>query len=191
MKALKIIFSIILIFIAIIFAFFFAGILGAMIFGTLVTIALKISRRKKELKILNIASLFLVFSLVGYLLMMAFGLVNANKIVYNKLAGIRQELLEEGYKPRWFIISQRRYSFFNNLLINSVKNGKSKHLEGNAIDIYVLDVNSDGKYNITDFELIKKAFLKYESQNPESKGEIISYFGKGYFSQHMVHIDVN
>ncbi len=123
--------------------------------------------------------------------MMAFGLVDANKIVHKKLAGIRQELIREGYKPRWFIISQRRYSFFNNLLINSVKNGKSKHLTGNSIDIYVLDVNGDGKYDKTDFKLIENASLKFELKNQDTKGIIYNYFGRGYLSQHMIHVEVN
>jgi hypothetical protein len=190
MKVLKVIFSIFLMLTAIIFAFLFAGVFGAIIFGILVTTALKIPPRKKELKVLNIASLCLIFSIVGYLLMMAFGLVHADKILHEKLAGIRQELINDGYRPKWFIISQKRYSFFNNLLLNSVKNGNSKHLVGKAIDIFVLDVNNDGKFNKTDYELIKKASLKYELKNPESKGAMINYFGKGFLSQHMVHIEI-
>jgi hypothetical protein len=189
---MRVIYGIIIIIFSLFIGFFFAGIFGALAFGLLNMLAISIFRKElKKLKPLKFSLGVLLFSMVGYLLMMGFGLLHANEIVHKKLRGINTELVNMGYRPRWFIISQKRYSFYNNLLINSVKNDRSKHLKGKAIDIYVIDINSDGKYDMKDFELLKNASDKFATKHKETKGNLYHYFGKGYFSQHMVHIELD
>ena len=84
----------------------------------------------------------------------------------------------------------RVFSIYNNILLNSVKNGKSKHLLGKAIDLYIYDINGDGIYNIKDFEIFKMASRKVEIINPEIKGGVYDYLKKGPFSKTMIHVEV-
>jgi energy-coupling factor transporter transmembrane protein EcfT len=188
---MKLALSIFLVIIAFLFGFFYAGFLGAFLFGIINTGAWIVMRKKtgKSFLFRIILSVF-GLSAFAYVGMMVFGLVGAEKIVHDKVEGIKKELIKAGHNPIWFIISQKRYGFYNDLLANSVKNGQSRHLRGKAIDLHVIDINGDGKYNMIDFELIRQATQRYEIKHPQAKGNIIHYFGKGYFTQHMVHIDV-
>jgi hypothetical protein len=189
---MKILGFILCIFLSVIIGFLFAGIEGALGFGTLIlTGILILMNGTKRWSAIKIVSGILFFSVLGYVLMMAFGLLNTNPNVHAKVKGIKEEIIKEGYQPKWFIISQKRYGFFNNLLLNSVKNGKSKHLKGKAIDLYVIDINGDGTYDKEDFEIIEKAAKKNQRDFELRKGRVFHYFGKGYFSQHMVHIEIN
>ena len=189
---MKILGFILCIFLSIVIGFLFAGIAAALGFGTLIlTGILILMNGTKRWSGIKIASVFLFFSVIGYVLMMACGLLNANPAVHAKVKGIKEEIINQGYQPTWFIISQKRYGFFNNLLLNSVKNGKSKHLKGKAIDLYVIDINGDGTYGKEDFEIIEKAAKKNQRKFKLRNGKVFDYFGKGYFSQHMVHIEIN
>lgn len=189
---MKLALSIFLVLLSFILGFFYAGMLGAFLFGFFNTFAWVIFTRKTREKIVfRVVLSVLALGSLGYVGMVIFGLVGAEKMVQGKVQGIKNELTKAGHKPVWFIISQKRYSFFNDLLANSVKNGKSKHLQGKAIDLYVIDINSDGKYDKIDFDLILQASQKYEKMNHQAKGNTIHYFGKGYFTQHMVHIDID
>lgn len=107
------------------------------------------------------------------------------------MENIEKELRRSGYNPQWFIISQKRMELYNNLLPNSRKNGKSKHLKGKAIDIFVMDVDGDGKYDIKDYDLIKSASEKLAQQIPSTRGGVFNYLGKGYFTRHMVHVELS
>lgn len=185
---MKIISVSILIMIALVSGFLFAGIMGTIFFAIFNSIALLIAKpnyRKNILK-LSVASIVLVG--LGYLLMIFFGLLGANPDVHQKVSDIKTELIKQGYNPRWFIISQKRNKIYNKLLINSVT--KSKHLQAKAIDLYIIDIDGDGEYNKKDFDLIKNAALKCQQKNPETKGNTFDYFGRGYFSHHMVHVEV-
>jgi hypothetical protein len=189
---MKILGFILCIFLSIVTGFLFAGIAGALGFGTLILLGILILRYgTKRWNGIKIASGILCFSVLGYVLMMACGLLNANQTVHAKVKGIEEEIINQGYQPSWFIISQKRYGFFNNLLLNSVKNGKSKHLKGKAIDLYVIDINGDGTYDKEDFKIIEMAAKKNQRDFELRKGKVFHYFGKGYFSQHMVHIEIN
>lgn len=191
MNDMKFAFSLFLVSLSLVLGFFYAGILGAFLFAVCNTFTWVIFT-KQEIKqnVLRIVLSLCALSCVGYILMLVFGLLGADKLVHYKIEGIKNELIKAGYKPIWFIISQKRYSFFNDLLGNAVKSGKSKHLQGKAIDLYVIDVNADGKYDKTDFELIQQASQRYVQTNAYAKGNVIHYFGKGYLTQHMIHIDI-
>lgn len=170
--------------------FLYAGVLGASISGVGYTMAWVVWAKKTRNLLTKMLLSVCILGGISYGLMMMTGLLDAGKAVHEKVQGIKKELVKAGYTLRWFIISQKRYSFFNDMLANSIKNGKSRHLQGKAIDLYVIDINNDGKYDEADFALILQAFQQYEANNPHAKGNIIHYFGKGYFTQHMVHIDV-
>jgi hypothetical protein len=47
------------------------------------------------------------------------GLIGAEKEISKKLELIKLEINSKGYKTIWIIISQKRLSFFNDLLPNS------------------------------------------------------------------------
>ena len=100
----------------------------------------------------------------------------ANSNVNYKLYLIKNEISKRGYTNNWFVISSKRHSWYNKILSNSAK--KSYHLKGDAIDIYVLDIDNDGTFN-----------SKVELNHPELIGALGTYTNKGYFSKHMIHID--
>ena len=110
-----------------------------------------------------------------------------NYPVNEKLRLIKNEISKRGYTNNWFIISGKRHSWYNNLLSNSAK--ESYHLKGDAIDIYVFDLNSDGIFNSEDIKIFESVNKYVESTNPELVGALGTYTTKGYFSRHMIHID--
>jgi len=177
---------------ALVIAFLFAGYIGAVIFGIILNFSILIFKNNYTRSQIPV-SIFriLFFSVSGYLLMLGFGLFGANELVARKVEGIKRELIKDGHNPKWFIISQKRSEFYNNLLTNSVKNGTSKHLVGHAIDLFIIDINSDGEYDKTDFELMTRAAKKAQKKDHTISGHLYDYFHKGYPSNHMVHVQLN
>jgi hypothetical protein len=112
----------------------------------------------------------------------------ANEKVKRKLYLIEKEVVKKGYDPNWVTISEKRGKIYNSILPLSSKS--SNHLSGKAIDIYVLDINGDGIFNNIDISIIENACNEVEKQNPELIGSFGTYITKGYFSKHMIHIDV-
>jgi uncharacterized protein YcbK (DUF882 family) len=111
----------------------------------------------------------------------------ANSKVVTKLNMIENEISKRGYVNNWFVISGRRSSWYNDLLSNSAKD--SYHLYGEAIDIYVLDIDGDGVFNQKDIKIFESATQYVESNCPELVGGLGTYTKRGYFSSHMIHID--
>lgn len=112
-----------------------------------------------------------------------------NSQVNYKLKMIENEISKRGYTNNWFIIGGKRHSWQNKLLSNSAKN--SYHLKGEAIDIYVIDLNSDRIFNSEDIKIFESANEYVESTNPELVGALGTYTTKGYFTRHMIHIDIS
>ena len=171
--------------------FLFAGIIGSILFTSIITLTiyyLKKSRQKIFTK-KAIVLTFISFGLLGYLLMNLGGIIGSDKDVIRKLDLIENELKSKNYKTKWVIISQKRNVFINNLLPNSAK--KSYHLKGIAIDIYVFDINGDNYFDIKDIKILEKANNNVEKKYPELKGAFGDYFidKNGYFTKHMIHID--
>jgi len=100
---------------------------------------------------------------------------------------IENEISKRGYNNNWFIISGYRHGWYNKLLSNSAKD--SYHLKGDAIDIYVIDINGDNIFNKEDIKIFNSANDYVESLNPELSGAFGTYTNKGYFSKHMIHLD--
>ena len=188
MKSLILILGLIL---ATIFGFLYAGIIGALLFGLIITLAILGRRllRGKRASVLYFILNMVVFSSIGYGLMTFFGLLGAESNVHRKLSLIEEELKSNNYETSWVIISQKRSETFNRILKNSAKD--SHHMKGKAIDIYVFDIDGDGKFNRTDINILEKVNRKIEKENPELKGAFGDYFKdeSDHFSSHMIHID--
>lgn len=174
---------------SLIIGFIFAGIIGALAIGVILSMTISIIKARFHLS--SILYNAIAFSVLSYLIMIGAGLLNANDSVHKKVNAIKKELTDKGYRPAWVIISQKRYEFYNNLLVNSIKNGKSKHLKGQAIDLYIYDINGDGAYNMKDFEIFKTASGKINKANPDISGRVFHYLGKGFFSRRMIHVEVD
>ena len=179
--------AILLVLLSILSGFFLAGIPGALLFGTFNTLAWK-SLRRKETSTGALLFGFAGFSALGYLLMLGFGLLGATENAQKRVDAIRTNLEQDGYSPRWFIISQKRTWIYNKLLLNSVD--KSKHMQGKAIDLYIIDIDGDGDYDKGDYTLIEKAAANVNRTSPELSGKTYSYLGKGFFSRCMVHVEL-
>ena len=108
--------------------------------------------------------------------------------VLTKLRMIEDEVYRRGYDPNWIIISGKRSQWYNDILRLSAKN--SQHVKGNAVDIYVFDVDCDGKFTKKDIEIVRLANISVEKNFPEYKGFFNTYLNKGIFAKRMIHIDV-
>ncbi len=74
---------------------------------------------------------------------------------------LKHQLRAEGYATNIFVISGRRWQWDNWVLSQlSGAASKSKHLDGVAIDIIVLDVNKDGKMNASDVDIVYRILDK-------------------------------
>ena len=82
-------------------------------------------------------------------------LIGVNPKAKFYLQTLAKELKEKGYEPNYFVISGKRWAL-DNYLFNKFGGAakKSQHLQGNAIDIIVLDVNGDDKMDRKDVDLI-------------------------------------
>jgi len=180
---------------SLIFGFLFAGLFGAFCFALLLTITIYLYKKKCGIKFskIGIAGFFVTFYILGYFLMYIGGLIGADKEITRKLELIKLELNSKGYKTRWIIISQKRLSFFNDLLPNSAKNKKSPswHLKGKAIDVYVFDINGDNLFNKEDISIIEQANKVVEKEHPQLIGGLGDYSldKNDYFTKHMIHFD--
>jgi hypothetical protein len=177
-------------FLALLVGFFFAGVSGALFFGFLILLAWKVLKRS-PLRAFVAGWFFrgLMLSLAGYILMWFFGLLGFDCRLHDKIADMRSELVRNGHRPTWFIISQKRSTIYNAVLPNSVK--KSKHLHGLAIDLYVVDVDGNGRYDRRDFDLIRDASVRCERRHPGYRGSVYHYLARGsWLSRHMVHVEL-
>jgi hypothetical protein len=180
---------------SLIFGFVYAGIYGSFCFALLLTLTIYFFRKKSNLRLskIRILGFFISFFILGYFLMYLGGLIGADKEITRKLELIKLELNSNGYKTNWIIISQKRLSFFNDLLPKSAKkkNSPSWHLKGKAIDVYVFDINGDNLFNKEDISIIEQANKVVEKEHPELIGGFGDYFldVNNYFVKHMIHFD--
>ena len=168
----------------------YAGFWGALVLGMLNTlIYFLLIKKPAKLTPLKVTAVFCAWSITGYLLMNALGLLHADERVHNKLAFIKEQLYLQGHNPQWIIISQKRGYLYNLILHwkgTAVKN--SEHLHGNAIDVFVLDIDGDGTYTYSDYELMQKAGKLYDKKI-NRRGVVAHYFYKGNsLDKHMVHL---
>jgi len=130
---------------------------------------------------------FLVLFL-GIIWLYTNSLIGVNSKAKTYLTKLDKELSRKGYAPNYFVISGRRWAW-DNYLLNKFGGAakKSQHLQGNAIDIIVLDVNGDSKIDGKDVDLIYVLLNKKIIRN---QGGIGTYKQQnGFFNQQMVHFD--
>ncbi len=176
---------------SIICAFVFAGILGAILFASILTFSIYLVRKnkEKEFPLVNIFLFIITLSALSYGLMTVGGLLGADQKIVSKLKLIEKDLADKNYEANWIIISQKRYEILNSKLSKSAK--KSNHLKGIAIDIYIFDINGDGRFNDVDIAILENSNNNVEREHPELIGGFGDYFikGAGYFTKHMIHLD--
>ena len=195
MKVLILFFGIIS---ALILGFLLAGFSGAFLFALILTLTIYLIQRRtgKNFTYKVAVGSYLSFFTLGYFLMHLGGLTGSDPLVLKKLELIQKELKSKGYETNWMIISQKRSHFLNSLLPNSSKGtkpgGKSYHLFGKAVDIYVFDINGDGVFNRDDIKILACANNSVEKNHPELIGGFGDYFldKHGYLTKHMIHIDI-
>lgn len=110
----------------------------------------------------------------------------ANPKVKRKVELIKRSLEKHGYAPNWIVVSEKRSKFINSLLPNSAK--KSHHLTGDAIDVFVFDVDGDGHFNKADLNLVKKHNRLVERAHPELRGAFGTYTNT-LTSSRTIHFD--
>jgi len=113
-------------------------------------------------------------------------LVNKKTISFYKQ--LKKELKDHGYKPRLLVISTKRFPFHNDIQVKiSGAASKSKHLDGDAIDFLVFDVNNDGERNSKDVDIVTGLL---ENKIMKNEGGLGTYKNERWFiDRQMVHID--
>ena len=137
-----------------------------------------------------IIRIFIFFFIVCILLFIFYfnNLSLANKQTVSVYKELKIALKAKGYKPSLLVISTKRFSFHNKVQVKySGAATKSRHLTGDAIDFLVFDINSDGKRNAADVDIVYKVL---DEEIMKDKGGIGTYKNeKSFIDRQMVHID--
>ena len=139
------------------------------------------------IQLLKKGGIFLLL-LIAMLWLYTNSLIGVNPIAKAYRQALAKELKQEGYQANYFVISGRRWTL-DNYLLNKLGGAakKSQHLQGNAIDIIVLDVNVDGKMDGKDVDLIYAILNKKIIRD---KGGIGTYKKEeGFLNRQMIHFD--
>jgi len=85
------------------------------------------------------------------------------------------------------VISTKRENWHNELLIKFGASSKSRHLDGDAIDILVLDVNDDGQMDGKDVDIV---YQIVDKQILKGKGGLGTYKTEDWiWNRQMIHMD--
>jgi len=99
---------------------------------------------------------------------------------------LKTELSSQGYQPNLIVISSKRHPWHNQLLTYFGAAKNSQHLKGTALDIMVMDINNDGKWDAKDVKIVNKILEKLI----DKKGGIGTYASEKWFwNRQMVHFD--
>lgn len=138
----------------------------------------------------RMARFILVLLLVSLLIF--FGYCNRLALANPKTAAwynqLKKSLTDNGYRPRLLVISTRRFRWHNQLqVLFSGAAPNSRHLDGDAIDFLVFDVNRDGIADGRDVDIVT-GLLKHRIM--KNRGGIGTYKKeRGFINRQMVHID--
>jgi uncharacterized protein YcbK (DUF882 family) len=112
----------------------------------------------------------------------------ANTEVVSYYTELKKALNNKGYKARLLAVSTKRLAFHNNMQVMfSGAASKSRHLNGDAIDFLVFDVNNDGYRNAKDVHIVTRILL---NEIMDDKGGLGTYKNeKSFIYCQMVHID--
>lgn len=186
---MNLIFYLVILPVALLLAFVFAGFWSAFTAALMLTFG-SVLLFRKHYNWLRIAVSNFVLTGVIYSALYFGGLLGANEDIKWKIQLIEAELNTQNYQPKWVIISQKRSPWLNGILEKSAT--KSKHLEGLAIDLYVMDINGDWIYDNKDVEILYATTLNVEKKYPNLKGGFGIYFcnTNSFFTRHMIHLDL-
>ncbi len=106
--------------------------------------------------------------------------------VQRKAKALHNALVKQGYKPRYFLLSGYRPHWLNQLMPLAAKN--SDHQRGNAIDLFVIDIDGNGQFNDRDLTILSKTVDTMDKNNPGQQGGVGLY--RKSFSR-MFHFDVS
>jgi hypothetical protein len=123
----------------------------------------------KKLILVVLATIFVFFTALSLSCRLG-----SNPKVTLKLKLIELSLKKSGYKVDWIVVSERRSWLANFILPNSSKK-KSQHLTGNAIDVFVFDVDGNKRFSQADLDLVKTHNRLVEKAHPELKGAFGTY----------------
>jgi uncharacterized protein YcbK (DUF882 family) len=100
---------------------------------------------------------------------------------------LKETLKREGYKDQMIVVCTKR-SRWVNFILNKISQAelRSRHLKGEAIDILVGDVNSDGRTNGIDVDIV---FHLLDTRIIKDQGGIGTYKNKSPLIKQMVHFD--
>jgi uncharacterized protein YcbK (DUF882 family) len=137
-----------------------------------------------------------IFRCLLILLAIAAGLFffyfNNTKLVNPKArafySALKDSLKNNGYSTRLLVISTKRVKWHNELQVEFSGAAKeSRHLNGDAIDFIVFDINRDGNSNGKDvdivFDMLDRIIIKDKGGMGTYKGE------KSFIDRQMIHID--
>ena len=136
-------------------------------------------------KILSIVISMIVILALLVVFLAATSLSSVNDEVKALYKQLKIEVKSEGYKANFFPISGKRSVFFNRFLPLAME--ESEHFNGNALDIFVLDVNEDQRINDEDVKIIYDIL---DTKIVEDKGAVGQYVDSASFlGKQMVHFD--
>ena len=132
-----------------------------------------------------IAAIILVVLAVFFLYCNNIALANNKTVAFcNQL---KDTLQKRGYKTKLLVISTKRFGWHNYIQTKFTHAAKkSKHLTGDAIDFLVFDIDSDGKSDSTDVNIVTAILDKSIVKNLGGLGTYKT--DKGFLNQQMVHI---
>jgi len=142
------------------------------------------SRFKKLLKIFAI--LLIVVTVIF------FGYCNNTRLANKQTVAFYQQLKDSlkarGYSTSLLVISTKRFTWHNWIQVwLSGASRKSKHVDGDAIDFLVFDINRDGSANKEDIDIV---YNLLDKEIIRDKGGIGTYkTDKHIMNRKMVHID--
>ena len=133
------------------------------------------------LALVGIATVALVCLYTGSLI----GVEEETVVTYRML---QESVTEEGYEPRFFVISGRRFWLDNKLLALGGASKNSRHLRGEALDLIVLDVNDDGTADAADVEIVHRIL---DRELIGDRGGLGTYKNEsGFLNRQMIHFDL-
>jgi uncharacterized protein YcbK (DUF882 family) len=96
-------------------------------------------------------------------------------------------LCQKGYRDNLLVVCTKRSGWINFILVKvSQAAPGSRHLKGEALDFLVLDINSDGKINSENVDIVHKI---QDREIIVDKGGIGTYKHENVFTAQLVHID--
>ena len=101
---------------------------------------------------------------------------------------LKDKLRQRGLSPTLLVISTKRFKWHNDIQVKFSGAAKdSRHLNGDAIDFIVFDINADGSSDSKDVDIVYDILDK---EIVQGKGGIGTYKNEhSFIDRQMIHID--